>query len=129
MTAADLTVVELITRLRDWAEGHLPTMAAVELLIAHVHWLSSPGFLDRVALNASCLSGTPMAIIDWESIPNCDDGRPSIVGSSGELAVLAVACSLGGGVNINLRDVIGRLDPRNLAHVADALRMANGRDQ
>jgi hypothetical protein len=127
MNAADLTTVELITRLRAWAEGYLPGMAAVELLIAHVHWLTSAGFLDRVTLDHSCLSGTPMASIDWADLAWKNDQRPPIAGSDSELAVLAVACSLGGGETVDLQQVALCLDSRNVQRVVEALQMANGR--
>ncbi|MDN5918552.1 MAG: hypothetical protein L0I76_26215 [Pseudonocardia sp.] len=127
MNAAELTTVELITRLRAWAEGYLPGMAAVELLIAHSHWLTSPGFLALVTIDNSCLSGTPMASIDWDALAWKDDRRPPVIGSDSELAVLAVACSIGGGEAVDLQQVVLSLDSRNIQLVVNTLLMANGR--
>lgn len=122
MTPAELTLAELVTRLRAWADGYLPSVAAVELLIAHGHWLRQPAFLACIDLGESFVSGTRLAQIDWERV--CD--MPTGPSTASEAGVLDVACSLGYGCEVNLRDVLLSCDETNVRHIAAAVLKAGG---
>jgi len=114
----------LTAALRAWVEGYYPAEAAVELLIGHEAWIfRATANPDQLALNFA--DDETMAAIDWAAL-----GRKlkhgTVKGSSGEVAILAVACSIGGGVPVDLRDALGSLGRTNVGLVARAVVHAGG---
>ncbi|MDN5933458.1 MAG: hypothetical protein L0I24_20735, partial [Pseudonocardia sp.] len=109
MNAAELTTTELVKRLRAWAEGYQPAVAAVELLIAHGTWLQKDAFLDCVEIADSTVSGTPMAAVDWSQL----SANPGPC-SSGEHAVMVIAASLGGSAAVELGSALTSVDRVNV---------------
>ncbi|MEV2276173.1 hypothetical protein AB0I72_11345 [Nocardiopsis sp. NPDC049922] len=116
----------LIEGLRAWADGFAADRAAVELLITHGAWLSRADFLTRcvdiVPTEELIDPDTPVAIIDWERVIRYLEGwEGGLPASSSEVAVLAVAASIGAGHPVDLRDALLGLDATNTAAVATAL--------
>jgi hypothetical protein len=96
----------------DW-----PEQAAVDLLIQHRGWLSR--FELRQAVEAAVLDGELCAWVAW---PFVDMDVPA---SSGELRILAIARSLGGGApERDLGDLLTSLDETNTARVLRAVSIA-----
>lgn len=113
---------ELATMLRAWAAGYLPEMAAVELLVAHRHWLRRDAFLSAVTVSA--VQG--MASIDWDVIGHRLDAGEGLHDTSSERGVLAIACSLAAGRPVDLRDALLSLDSTNVRLIAHAVLTAGG---
>jgi hypothetical protein len=65
-----------------------------------------------------------MATIRWRAAVTAL-GQGRLPCSSSEADVLRLAASLGAGVPVRLRDVLGCLDHRNIAHVIRAIGIAN----
>ena len=96
----------------DW-----PEQAAVDLLVQHRSWLSR--FELRQAVEAAVLDGELCAWVAW---PFVDMDAPA---SSGELRILAIARSLGGGASErDLGDLLTSLDETNTARVLRAVSIA-----
>ncbi|HZI97621.1 MAG TPA: hypothetical protein VFD41_08860 [Actinomycetales bacterium] len=117
-----LTPSELAPMLRNWAEG-VPTLeAAANLIINHDVWLRRPDFLRAcvVAVDHGMSYGTrvPMAAISWQRSATFLDGAAA---SRSELAVLRLACSIGGVNTGALADLTAGLDPVNTAGLLDAV--------
>jgi hypothetical protein len=111
----------LAALLRAHAAGGLADTAAVELLVAHRTWLARPDFTGPFTHPA----GHTGARVDWPAAAAAlRAGQLPCSGS--EADVLAIAASLGAGVPVALRDVLGRLDPVNINAVAAAVTAANG---
>lgn len=131
MTAADfdLSPADLGDALQRWAAGHLPTMAAVDLLIGHEHWLTRLPFLRRVSVDdtMSRLVATP----HWAELCDlitgrADDSDAPLYDSDSEQSMLAIACSLAGGLELDLGNALTSLDRANLRLVADAVLAVDG---
>jgi hypothetical protein len=110
----------LAALLRAHAAGGLAETAAAELLIAHRTWLARPDFTGRFTHRAGA-----GARVDWPAAAAAPRAG-QLPCSGSEADVLAIAASLGAGVPVALRDVLGRLDPVNITAVAAAVTAANG---
>ncbi len=113
--------------LRAGACGVHADEAAVELLVGHGHWAGHGEFARRFAWVAACpdLAGATAAGIDWQAAVD-GLGGAGLACSASEAGVLRIAASLGGGVPVSLRTVLGGLDHVNIALVARAVLHANG---
>lgn len=125
MTVLDpttLTPSELAPMLRAWAEGVPSQEAAANLVISHGVWLQRPDFLHEcvVAVDNGMHGGTrvPMAAISWQKAAAYLEQAPA---SRTEVAVLRLACSIGGVDTGALGDLTSGLDPSNTARVLDAV--------
>jgi hypothetical protein len=106
--------------LRAHAVGLNAETAAVDLLAAHRAWLARPDFTGRFVRPAGA-----GARVDWHAaVAALRAGELPCSGS--EADVLALAASLGAGVPVVLRDVLGRLDAANVTAVVAAVAAANG---
>lgn len=127
---AGVTVAELAAALRRDAEGYLPTMAAVELLIAHRHWLSRDPFRCWcVSWLAADDEGPAVATIAWNATAallagQLIPGEPRDTDS--ERGVLAVAASIAAGHPCDLGSALLACDQTNVRRIADAVRTAGG---
>ncbi|MCM3884144.1 hypothetical protein [Frankia sp. R82] len=120
---------DLLAALRAQARGVYTAEAAVELLAG---W-NNGYWIRRAAANLAALKvdysddpdeigDTPMASIDWRALnPN------RITASSGERAILVIACSLGGGRPVDLRDCLTSLGLHGIDCVTAAIVHAGGR--
>ena len=113
--------------LRAGACGMHADEAAVGLLVRHGHWAGHGEFAARFAQLQACPEpgGVPMAWIDWQAAAD-GLGGGGLACSASEAGVLRIAASLGGGVPVSLRAVLGGLDHVNIALVAGAVLHANG---
>jgi len=113
--------------LRAGARGMHADEAAVELLVRHGHWAGHGEFVCRFAW----AGGRPdpgdaqVAGIDWQAAAG-GLGGAGLACPASEAGVLRIAASLGGGVPVSLRAVLGGLDHVNIALVARAVLHANG---
>jgi hypothetical protein len=116
----------LAAMLRAGARGVHADEAAAELLVRHGHWTGHGEFVRRFAWVQDCpdLAGVPVAGIDWQAAAGLGTGGLGC--SASEADVLRLAASLGGGVPVSLRAVLGGLDHVNIALVARAVLHANG---
>lgn len=121
------TLGRLGAMLRAGARGLHADEAAAELLVAHGHWAGHGEFARRFAQVQACPGpgGVPVAWIDWQAAAGGLDGG-GLACSASEAGVLRIAASLGGGVPVSLRAVLGGLDHVNIALVAGAVLHANG---
>lgn len=110
---------ELAAALRRGAAGWDAPVAAVELLVAHRVWL------PRMASHPAMHHVDDRGDVDWIQL-GLAISRGKIAGSSSELAVLNLACSLGGGTPVSLRDAVVGLDLANTRLVANAVARAAG---
>lgn len=108
--------------LRAGARGVHADEAAVDLLLRHGHWAGHGEFARRFT---QVLAGAPVACIDWQAAAG-DLGGAGLACSASEAGVLRIAASLGGGVPVSLRAVLGGLDHVNIGLVACAVLHANG---
>ncbi len=117
----------LAVMLRAGARGVHADEAAAELLVAHGHWTGHGEFARRFAWVQDCPDpgGVPVAGIDWQAAAG-GLGGAGLACSASEADVLRLAASLGGGVPVSLRAVLGGLDHVNIALVARAVLHANG---
>lgn len=132
MTTGDATMNrrgppdQLPAMLRAGARGHLPTEAAVDLLIDHGIW---PDRLYRAGYVQTWLpagEGTPMAVIDWPVVAErlTDHTERGLVASGSEWSILAVALSLADRFEVRLGELLPRLDATNTGLVATAVATA-----
>jgi hypothetical protein len=127
---AGTTVAELAAALRRDAEGYLPTVAAVELLIAHGHWLS------RGPFRRCCVSWLPdddegpaVAAVEWSAVAALLAGQVAdepLFDTDSERGVLAVAASIAAGHPCDLGSVLLSCDAANVRRIADAVLNAGG---
>ncbi|MBY5163281.1 hypothetical protein [Salsipaludibacter albus] len=120
---SDPSTDELAAMLRAGATGHVPTEAAVELIIRHGGWpprLLANGHVDTWPATHD---QPAMASVDWDAVADrlADHGAQGPAASSSERAILAVATSLAGRHDINLGDLLPRLDATNAGLVAGAV--------
>lgn len=112
--------------LRAHAAGLLADTAAVDLLIAHRHWLTNPAFTTRFVHPITTGDGHHTgAWIDWPATTTALQ-RGELPSSSSEADMLRIAASLAADLPIILRDVLGSLDRTNIAAVTTAITAANG---
>jgi hypothetical protein len=115
---------ELVDALHEHAVGITAATAAADLIAAHRVWLARPDFAPFIQHGRCHATGAPMATIRWRAaITALGQGR--LPCSSSEADILRIAASLGAGVPVRLRDVLGCLDHRNIAHVIRAIGIAN----
>lgn len=130
MNAADLTFDEFAEALRRGAAGWLPQMAAVDLLIAHRHWLSRGPFLAAVdtwrPTGTLGAVGPAHACVDFDQLTDRIDTGHGLHDTGSERAVLALACSLAGATSVCLSDALLSLDQTNVRLIADAVLTAGG---
>jgi hypothetical protein len=117
---------QLACLLQDTAAGICADTAAVELIAGHGYFLHHPGFRRVIAASSPMFTGEPVAVIRWKAALHAlDTGRLPCTGS--EEAMLRIAASLGDDtITVQLRQVLGSLDHRNIALVTDAITTANG---
>lgn len=119
---ATLTPCELAPMLCSWAQGVPTVEAAANLVINHDVWLRRPDFLREcvVAVDHAMHRGTrvPMAAISWQRSATFLNGAAA---SRSEIAVLRLACSLGGVSTGALGGLTTGLDPSNTARLLDAV--------
>ncbi|GEL19317.1 hypothetical protein [Pseudonocardia asaccharolytica] len=130
MTAADVPTDDLMAGLRRYAEGELTVTAAVELLIAHAHWLDRVPFRRLVDWAPASDEGPAYAYPDWEALEllaHNPHTQPASLGpifdTPSELGVLQVACSL---AHDWLGEAITACDPVNVRLIAAAVLAAGG---
>lgn len=115
----------LAAALRAHARGLYSDEAAAELLIAQ-SWLHRADFTSRfITIHRSIGDGQPMAVIDWDAAVAALGA--SLPCSGGEQRMLKITSSLGGGIPIDLRDVLTGIDDRNVQLVLRAVRHASGK--
>jgi hypothetical protein len=113
----------LAAMLRAGAAGWHADQAAAELLLRHGYWPGQGEFVRRFVRAGA--GATPAAWVDWQGAVDGLDGG-GLAGTGSEGAVLRIAASLGGGLPVSLRAVLGGLDHVNIGLVAEALLRANG---
>jgi hypothetical protein len=125
-SAVGVELAEVIAGLRQDAAGYLRRSAAVELLVAHGHWLGQAPFLACVAWFPADVAGPAVAVPDWSAVGVLlDYGGPGFYASDSQRCVLGVAASLAGGYRVDLRDVVF-CDPANVRLIVGAIRAAGG---
>jgi hypothetical protein len=114
----------LVAALHEHALGITADTAAVDLIAAHRVWLTRPDFDPFIQPGRCHPSAAPIALIRWRAaVTALDQGR--LPSSSSEADILRIAASLGAGVPIRLRDILGCLDHHNIALVTKAIALAN----
>jgi hypothetical protein len=114
----------LVDALHEHAVGIAVDVAAVDLIAAHRVWLARPDFGLFIQHGRCHSTGQPLATIRWRAAITAL-GQGQLPCSSSEAHILRIAASLGAGVPIRLRDVLGCLDHRNIALVTQAIAIAN----
>ncbi len=111
--------------MRAWAQGWLPTEAAVELLIGHRAWLLREDFL-RVAVEFrwEVFRGQVVAAVDFAAAADAVQGM--LPCSAGERQVLLIAASIAEGIPVDLREAALSLDAAGAAMAAGAVLHAAG---
>jgi hypothetical protein len=126
MNATAIGVPELICHLLDAADGIPADTAAAGLIISHDCFLHRGAFRRVISIDASISTGQPLATIGWDAALRALDAGLLPCASS-EQVILRIAASLGDpAISVRLRTVLGSLDARNIALVADAITAANG---
>lgn len=120
---ADL-VDELIDALHEHVVGINAQTAAVDLLASHRVWLARADFARFIQHGRCQSTGQPMAMIRWRAAHTALQ-RDQLPCSNSEANILRITTSLAAGIPISLRDVLGCLDHRNIAHVVRAIGIAN----
>jgi hypothetical protein len=114
----------LVEALHEHAIGITAQVAAVDLLANHRVWLN--GSRLRPVHSAWPLPRHRRAHShDQVAVAITALGQGRLPCSSSDADVLRIAASLGAGVPVRLRDVLGCLDHRNIAHVVRAIAWAN----
>jgi hypothetical protein len=117
-------VDELIDALHEHVVGINAQTAAVDLIAAHRVWLTRADFARFIQHGRCHSTGAPMATIRWRSAHTALQ-RGQLPCSDSEAKILRIAVSLATGIPISLREVLGCLDHRNIAHVMRAIGIAN----
>lgn len=124
---ADATTPQAIPGLlRAHAAGLLTEVAAIDLLTTHRYWLTRSAFTARFIRPVTADDGQHIgARLDWhQAAASLHDGE--LPCSRSEADMLRIAASLGAGLPVVLRDVLGGLDRTNIAAVKAAITTANG---
>jgi hypothetical protein len=113
---------ELAEQLCEHALGVNADYAAADLIAKHAVWLHRRDFAPFIQRGR--YYAEPTAAIRWRAAHTAlQHGRLPCSGS--EADVLRIAASLGAGVRISLRHVLGNFDHNNIAHVVRAIGLAN----
>jgi hypothetical protein len=115
---------ELVETLHEHATGINAEVAAVDLIAGHGVWLHRPDFVPFLQHGRCHSTGQPMTAVRWRAAHTALQ-RGQLPCSRSEADVLRIAASLGAGVRISLRHVLGNLDHANIAHVIRAIGIAN----
>jgi hypothetical protein len=115
---------ELVESLYEHAIGINADTAAVDLIAHHGVWLHRPDFAPFLQHGHCHSTGAPMTAVRWRAA-HAALQRGQLPCSGSEADILRIASSLGGGVRISLRDVLGNLDHPNIAHIVQAIGIAN----
>ncbi len=115
---------ELAETLCEHAMGVNADFAAVDLIANHRVWLMRRDFAPFIQRGRYRPTGEPMAAIRWRAAHTALQ-RGQLPCSGSEADVLRIASSLGAGIPIRLRHVLGNLDHANIAHVVRAVGLAN----
>jgi hypothetical protein len=114
----------LVDALHEHAVGITAETGAVDLIAGHRVWLARPDFGPFIQHGRCHATRAPMAIIRWRAAITAL-GQDRLPCSSSEAHVLRIAASLGAGVPVRLRDVLGCLDHTTIAHIVRAIGIAN----
>lgn len=115
---------DLAEALCEHAMGINADYAAVDLIAHHAVWLHRPDFAPFIQHGRHHRTGDPMASITWRAAHTALQ-RGQLPCSGSEANVLRIAASLAASIPISLRDVLGGLDHRTIAHVTRAAGLAN----
>jgi hypothetical protein len=115
---------ELVEALFEHVVGICPDTAAVDLIAHHRVWLLRPDFVPFLQHGRCHSTDEPMAAIRWRAAYTALR-RGQLPCSGSEADVLSIAASLGAGIPVSLRHVLGNLDHRNMARVVRAIGIAN----
>lgn len=126
MSAAGVSGPELAARLRVWADGYPTIIASVELLTEHGYWLDRGDFRAFVEVGDDPFSPAGRASFNAGQVLSSLRAG-TLAAQSSATAVLAVACSLAGGGEVDLREITLALDPTAAGLVARALLTAGSR--
>lgn len=125
LVSTDPAVVS--TALRAHARGLHAAEAAVELLLAHQHWLCRTDFLDGFVHRCPAEGrAAGLMFIDWDELAQAL-ACGQIACSGGERRMLQAALSLAAGFPVDLRDTATGVDGSNLCILATAVLHAGGR--
>jgi hypothetical protein len=113
---------ELAETLCEYAMGVSAEYAAVDLVANHRVWLLRRDFAPFIQRGR--YHGEPTATIRWRTAHTALQ-RGQLPCSGSQADVLRIAASLGAGIPVRLRDVLGNLDHRDVAHVVRAIGLAN----
>lgn len=115
--------------LRAQADGHLPTEAAVDLLIGHATWLDRLTQDDLIDVFDPPDGSPRRAAVKWDDVAErLDDTTGGGFPDSGSaVLVLAIATSLVGRRRVDLSEMV-RLDATNAALVTRAVAHASNND-
>jgi hypothetical protein len=127
-SAVGVDRVELVTALRREAAGLVRRMAAVELLVAHGHWLDRDPFRVCLAYYPADTEGPAVAVPDWVAVgvvlDYAQDGG-GLPDTDSQRCVLGVVASLAGGYRVDLRDLVF-CDQPTVQLIAEAILAAGG---
>ena len=126
MSAPAMPASQLALLLEDTAAGICADAAAVELIVAHGHFLHSRSFRRIIAAGSAIGGGEPAVVIRWRAAVHALQAG-LLPCTRSEAAVLQIAASIGDdSVPVHLRTLLGSLDSRNIALVTAAITAANG---
>jgi hypothetical protein len=115
---------ELVETLFEHVAGINADTAAVDLIAHHRVWLLRPDFTPFLQHGRCRATGEPMAAIGWRAAHTALR-RGQLPCSGSEADILSIAASLGAGIPVSLRHVLGNFDHRNIARVVRAIGIAN----
>jgi hypothetical protein len=126
VSAPAMPASQLALLLEDTAAGICADAAAVELIVAHGHFLHSRSFRRIIAAGSAIGGGEPAVVIRWRAAAHALQAG-LLPCTRSEAAVLQIAASIGDdSVPVHLRTLLGSLDSRNIALVTAAITAANG---
>jgi hypothetical protein len=115
---------KLVQTLFEHASGLTGPTAATGLLAEHQKWLTRLDFQPFIQHGRRHDTAEPIASIRWRAaLTALNQGRLPCSGS--EADILRIAASLAAATPVRLRNVLGSLDHRNIAHVVKAIALAN----
>jgi hypothetical protein len=115
-----MALSDLVTGLREHADGIYAYRAAVELVVDHGVFLGRQAFCDEFV---RVVPGG--AHVRWGAVVKALN-EYRLACSTSEAGVARIAASLGGDVPVRLGRVLGGFDSSNMARITDAIMVANG---